>query len=469
MKFHGYKNRLGNAGSTMLMGLMVMAFGTAGIAAWVSLLSARSEQVNNYELQLHNRIAKLNSEAIVKQAIYSKCLNSNRRTFKFYRVPETKNSVIVRGTNDSAFLSNSTPENYIRIGQGNGAGFQTSVLSSIFINKEGFNKLSSDLATEHFSRRYYLRSRSANLSGDLFVMHKSGESIEMINQLDGNIFIHGNSLLWDASNIKVGGKIKTKSYMMSSLHDGNNAPLLKNHLGEIIAPLNFPVSPRTGGNANAENAYSGMLNIIDPEGDAPWSVTRGIEKLAHVKVSGKTKYNRGRGVVVDGNGAVQIDLGSTFLTNVIVNDNVKNLHLKGQSNFVFNRADQLPAVAIVINSSNDSNFNLGKITFDGKNMRRLVLCLKRKESGSSDPVEMIFTGTVPRTVWRTILVAENVPLVAVDSKIPQGEYNLIGGISTDRSFKWSNDSRKPLNLSREESSNFLEYLAPRTAWLEANK
>ena len=49
MKFHGYKNRLGNAGSTMLMGLMVMAFGTAGIAAWVSLLSARSEQVNNYE------------------------------------------------------------------------------------------------------------------------------------------------------------------------------------------------------------------------------------------------------------------------------------------------------------------------------------------------------------------------------------------------------------------------------------
>ena len=83
MKFHGYKNRIGNAGSTMLMGLMVMAFGTAGIAAWVSLLSARSEQVNNYELQLHNRIAKLNSEAIVKQAIYSKCLNSNRRTFKF--------------------------------------------------------------------------------------------------------------------------------------------------------------------------------------------------------------------------------------------------------------------------------------------------------------------------------------------------------------------------------------------------
>ena len=60
------------------------------------------------------------------------------------------------------------------------------------MREEGFNKLSSDLATEHFSRRYYLRSRSANLSGDLFVMHKSGESIEKINQLDGNIFIHGN-------------------------------------------------------------------------------------------------------------------------------------------------------------------------------------------------------------------------------------------------------------------------------------
>jgi len=469
MKFHRYKNRLGNAGSTILMGLMVMAFGTAGIAAWVSLLSARSEQVNNYELQLQNRIAKLNSEAIVKQAIYSKCLNSNKRIFKFYRVPETNNSVIVRGTNESAFLSNITPENYIRIGQGNGAGFQSSVLSSIFINKEGFKKLTTDLAPEHFSRRYYLRSRSANLSGDLFVMHKSKESIDNDKQLDGNIFIHGNSFLWDASNIKVGEKIKTESYIMSSLNDKSNAPLLKNHEGEIFAPLNFPVSPRTGGNAITENAYSGMLNIIDPEGDAPWSVTRAIEKLAHVKVSGKTKYNRGRGVVVDGNGAVQIDLGSTFLTNVIVNDNVKSLHLKGQSDFVFNRADQLPAVAIVVNSSNDSIFNLGKITFDGKNMRRLVLCVKGREGSPSDPVEMIFTGSLPRTVWRTILVAENVPLIAVDSEISVGEYNLIGGISTDRSFKWSNDSRKPLNLSREESSNFLEYIAPRTAWLETNK
>ena len=82
MKFHGYKNRLGNAGSTMLMGLMV-TFGTLGIAAWVSLLSARSEQVNNCELQLHNRIAKLNSEAIVKQAIYSKCLNSTGGLLNF--------------------------------------------------------------------------------------------------------------------------------------------------------------------------------------------------------------------------------------------------------------------------------------------------------------------------------------------------------------------------------------------------
>ena len=154
---------------------------------------------------------------------------------------------------------------------------------------------------------------------------------------------------------------------------------------------------------------------------------------------------------------------------MIVNDNVKSLHLKGQSEFVFNRADQLPAVAIVVNSSNDSIFNLVKITFDGKNMRRLVLCVKGRERSPSDPVEMIFTGSLPRTVWRTILVAENVPLSAVDSEISVGEYNLIGGISTDRSFKWSNDSRKPLNLSREESSNFLEYIAPRTAWLETNK
>ena len=107
-------------------------------------------------------------------------------------------------------------------------------------------------------------------------------------------------------------------------------------------------------------------------------------------------------------------------------------------------------MAIVINSSNDSNFNLEKITFDGKNMRRLVLCLKRKESGSSDPVEMVFTGTVPRTLWRTILVAENVHLLPLILKYLRGT-NLIK--SNRRSFKWSSSSQT-LNLSREESSNF---------------
>ena len=51
---------------------------------------------------------------------------------------------------------------------------------------------------------------------------------------------------------------------------------------------------------------------------------------------------------------------------MIVQENVKQLEISGQSDFVFTRADQMPAVAIIINLSDYSSFDLEKITFNGK-------------------------------------------------------------------------------------------------------
>ena len=86
---------------------------------------------------------------------------------------------------------------------------------------------------------------------------------------------------------------------------------------------------------------------------------------------------------------------------------------------------------------------------------------------SSYPVSYVFTGSGDKTVWRMILVAENTTLIASNSETPDGDFNLIGGISTDGSFEWSNDFNKRLTLSREYSANFLEFIAPRLAWLES--
>ncbi len=134
------KNKpLHESGSTILMGLVVMAFGTAGIAAWVSLLSARSGQIRGYEFQASNQIAGMNAEAIMKQSVYKNYINSQSTNLKLYGVPETNNSLVIRGGAESTFLSTLTPERYSRIGQGNGAGFQTSLFTDVSIKLAGLS------------------------------------------------------------------------------------------------------------------------------------------------------------------------------------------------------------------------------------------------------------------------------------------------------------------------------------------
>ena len=59
------------AGSTILMSLVVMTVGTVGLASWISLLSARASQINNKENVLSHRIAELNSRSVVRESLYS--------------------------------------------------------------------------------------------------------------------------------------------------------------------------------------------------------------------------------------------------------------------------------------------------------------------------------------------------------------------------------------------------------------
>ena len=91
---------------------------------------------------------------------------------------------------------------------------------------------------------------------------------------------------------------------------------------------------------------------------------------------------------------------------MIIEGNVKELHFNGQSEFVFSRADQLPAVVIIMNDSIGSSFNLNKISFHGRNMRRLVVCLKKRIELAAHPVDYAFTDKSGNTIWRMILVAE---------------------------------------------------------------
>ena len=46
-----------------------------------------------------------------------------------------------------------------------------------------------------------------------------------------------------------------------------------------------------------------------------------------------------------------------------------------------------------------------------------------------------------------MILVKNTTLIASNYETPDGDFNVIGGISTDGSFEWSNDSNKRLTHS----------------------
>ena len=66
-----------------------------------------------------------------------------------------------------------------------------------------------------------------------------------------------------------------------------------------------------------------------------------------------------------------------------------------------------------------------------------------------------------------ILIAENTSFKIHEEQNPTGQVTLKGGIATDQSFEWSENRNKKLKVSREDDPKFLEYLAPRSVWIES--
>ena len=69
--------------------------------------------------------------------------------------------------------------------------------------------------------------------------------------------------------------------------------------------------------------------------------------------------------------------------------------------------------------------------------------------------------------WRIYLIAENTTFKSLEEQNPNGQVTIKGGISTDQSFEWSENRNKKLNVTRETVPKFLEYLAPRSVWIES--
>lgn len=454
------------AGSTILMSLVVMTVGTVGLASWISLLSARASQINNKENVLSHRIAELNSRSVVRESLYS-VLTASQSSPRLIAMPNSDSRTMMPAIKKSAFSSTATPANIVSVGQGNGHGFQVGVPVSMNVERARLAANATRLPASTYSRNYFLRSRSAQLSGDLIVMHRPKSNIEKVQRLSGNIKVHGNTLIWDPKNIVIGESLRTSTYMIPTITELSEAKVLRNLDGNYFPPSNFAMIAMTSGSGSSGTTFSGRIDVIDPDHIEPWSMKESIGKIGYTNVRGNVVHNNGRGITSDGQGRIEIDLGSSFLPNIHIEDNASEIHFHGQSNFVFNHADLLPAVAIIITQSSESILDLSRTFFHGKNNRRLVIAVKKNSHSKPQEVQYAFTKASINPIWRMILLAENTSLKILEEQNPVGQVTIQGGISTDQSFEWSENGNKRLNVTREDEPKFLEHLAPRSAWVES--
>ncbi len=455
------------AGSTILMSLVVMTVGTVGLASWISLLSARSSHINNKENVLSHRIAELNSRSVARESLYSRALTIRQSAPRLISMPNSDSRTIIPAIKESAFSSAITTNRIVSVGQGNGHGFQVEVPVSMNVEREVKAANAAELPSSTYLRNYLLRSRSAQLSGDLIVMHRPESNTEKGQRLSGNIKVYGNTLIWDPKNISIGDSLRTSTYMFPTINGFDRAKPIRDLGGHYFPPSNFAMLALTSGSVVSGTAFSGKINIIDPRPTTSYSMKESIRKIGYTRVKGNVIHNNGRGVTSDGQGKIEIELGSSFLPNIHIEDNVTEVHFHGQSNFVFSHASLLPAVAIIITQSSKSMLDLSRIFFHGKSNRRLVVAVKKNFQSSPYDVQYAFTKASINPLWRMILIAENTPFKILEEQNPNGQVTIKGGIATDQSFEWSENRNKKLNVTRETAPKFLEYLAPRSVWIES--
>ena len=454
-------------GSTILMSLVVMTVGTVGLASWISLLSARSSHINNKEYVLSHQIAELNSRSVAKESLYGRALTVRQASPRFIVMPDSDSRTIIPAIGESALSSTVTTNSIVSIGQGNGYGFQVGVPVSMNVGRRGVTANATRFPASLYLRNYLLRSRSAQLSGDLIVMHRPESNAEKGQRLSGNIKVYGNTLIWAPENIFIGDSLRTSTYMIPTITEFDGGKAIRGLDGQYFPPSNFAMLAMTSGAASSGSVFSGKIDAIDPNNTGAWSMRKSIEKIGCTKVRGNATHNDGRGVISNGKGKIEIDLGSSFLPNIHIEDNVSEVHFRGQSNFVFSYADRLPAVAIIITQSAESTLDLSRIYFHGKSNRRLVVAIKKNIQSSSYDVQFAFTEASINPLWRMILIAEDTSLKILEEQNPVGKVTIQGGIATDQSFEWSENGNKKLHVIRDPEPKFLEYLAPRTAWLES--
>ncbi|MDA7673149.1 hypothetical protein N8615_02015 [Verrucomicrobiales bacterium] len=252
MKFNNNKTR--QRGSILVICMVLAGLGTIGVAAWASLLDARTHEAEQSATALDRRVRYGNSIGLAREVIYQRYLHANRGPTsddEIYSLENDWGLVEIDAWTDPVFGYDAT----------------TRINKTGAVPNRAFS-LDVDVTVDDgdylHDFTYQLKSYSPLLGGDLITVHKNVETGDEFVEVTGDLKVEGRMKLWNA---------EYKSSATTTLTDavlaaGKTLPKLpfKNSSDANVLPSNFPFVAQTSGAVGGSAEFSGKLNVVNNTG-----------------------------------------------------------------------------------------------------------------------------------------------------------------------------------------------------------
>lgn len=266
--------------SILVVCMVLAALGTLGVAAWFSLLDARSQQVEAGLQALQRRTMLMNGKAVAHASLYQTYLHGNTGL---------ANDLVhtIANGNGRATLKPFT-----------GVPLTSTVEGPP--SRDGirpFSSYSTSVAVDLYDGTgetrwtYRLRSHNPVLGGDLLDLHPPLNPSDPAPLVSGNLHIKGRAVLWDAVATDLDNGLRAEEFLLPNSIAGSTS--LKSPSGVATLPLNSPHYLRTTGVTSAGPAYRGELELVDPALNPQNAYD--LSTSSPVKLTGKAAKSESKG------------------------------------------------------------------------------------------------------------------------------------------------------------------------------
>jgi hypothetical protein len=263
-------------GSVLIISLLLAVLGTLGVAAWISLLDARSRQADTTAVALTRRTTLQNSRSLAHGAISTHYLASSSGL----------------GTNTSFALNNG-------LGTATISSYSQVPLTTTVAQRNSFTgatpsqSYTSDASVSvqdgvgATASQYQLRSLHPALAGDLLTLLPPVDFNNSAPLVSGSLKVRGRAVFWDAISTDLTAGLRADQYLLPDNLLGTVT--LLNIAGTSVLPLNYPIPRQTTGVISGGTPFQG--------GSDMFHATRNAHNSYRVKVTAASPNRSVSGII----------------------------------------------------------------------------------------------------------------------------------------------------------------------------